>query len=367
MAAEAASIGLSDEEADEERRREAFDAMLHRPAIWVVLGLIVLAIGAASVLGWLSSRNYVSTDDAFIDADVVHVAPEISGRLAAVLVEEDQAVRRGQVLARIDPDQAQAKTDQANAGSLAAAGQLAQAQAQIAVAEAAAGQAGAAVPGRAAAARAARTELDRLVQLQKLSANAVSAQQIDNARAAVEGAQAQLVAAEEQVKTARAQIAAARVQVGAASGQLKAAEAVGHQAQLNLSYTEVLAPADGHIAHKLAAPGDLVQAGQQLMAIVPPKLWVVANLKETQLARVRRGQAVDIRADAYPDVVFRGHVASIRYGAGQAFSLLPAENATGNFVKVVQRVPVRILIEGAPDPDRPLGPGMSVHPRIHLR
>ena len=153
----------------------------------------------------------------------------------------------------------------------------------------------------------------------------------------------------------------------AAEASLKAAAAQVAQAQLNLSYTKVAAAEGGRIARKNVAVGDYVQVGQNLMAVVPSAVWITANFKETQLDLMRAGQPVDIRVDAYPEKTFHGHVASFQPGSGAAFSLLPAENATGNYVKVVQRVPVKIVFDDPLDPGRPLGPGMSVVPSVKVR
>jgi len=164
-----------------------------------------------------------------------------------------------------------------------------------------------------------------------------------------------------------AQLQAAANQIDTAKANLKGAEAQKEQARLNLAYTKVVAPEAGRVAHKNAAGGDYVQIGQNLMALVPLKVWITANFKETQLDRMRVGQLAEIGIDAYPDKVFHGHVDSFEAGSGSAFDLLPPENATGNYVKVVQRVPVKIVFDTPPDPQFPLGPGMSVVPSVKVR
>ena len=148
---------------------------------------------------------------------------------------------------------------------------------------------------------------------------------------------------------------------------MASADALVEAARLDLSYTKIAAPGAGRIAHKNVSPGDYVQIGQNLMALVPSTVWVTANFKETQLAHMRAGQPADIAIDAYPSITFHGHVESFQPGSGAAFSLLPPENATGNYVKIVQRVPVKIVFDDALDPNRPLGPGMSVVPTIKVR
>jgi membrane fusion protein (multidrug efflux system) len=167
--------------------------------------------------------------------------------------------------------------------------------------------------------------------------------------------------------SAEAQLQAAASQIDTAKANLKSAEAQEEQARLNLAYTKVVAPEAGRVAHKNVAVGDYLQVGQNLMALVPLKVWVTANFKETQLDHMRVGQPVEIRIDSYPDKVFHGHVDSFEAGSGAAFDLLPPQNATGNYVKVVQRVPVKIVFDTPPDPHFPLGPGMSVVPSVRVR
>jgi membrane fusion protein (multidrug efflux system) len=155
--------------------------------------------------------------------------------------------------------------------------------------------------------------------------------------------------------------------VQTASADIEQAKANVLQAQLNLSYTKIYAPEDGRVTKKAVEEGTFVQVGQALLALVPQDFWVTANFKETQLAQMQVGQPVAIKVDAYPDKVFKGHVDSFQTGTGARFSLLPPENATGNYVKVVQRVPVKIVFDEQPDPQHPLGPGMSVEPEVEVK
>jgi membrane fusion protein (multidrug efflux system) len=196
---------------------------------------------------------------------------------------------------------------------------------------------------------------------------AVSQQALDDAVAAARRTAAALIAAQKGLEAAEAQFGVTKSQIETAEAALRSAAAQADQARLDLSYTEVTASEAGTIAHKNVSPGDYVQIGQNLIALVPLKIWITANFKETQLDLMRAGQPVEIRIDAYPGQTFHGHVDSFQRGSGPAFSLLPPENATGNFVKVVQRVPVKIVFDDPPDASRPLGPGMSVVPRVKVR
>jgi len=187
--------------------------------------------------------------------------------------------------------------------------------------------------------------------------------QIGAARAQVQEAQGRLAGA----NTAPQQIAASQAQAQTASASLEQLRAAVEQAELELSYTKLYAPDDGRVTNKSVEEGALVQPSQPLMAIVPGDVWVTANFKENQIGNVRPGQPAEITVDAYPDKVFKGHVDSIQAGTGARFSLLPPENATGNYVKVVQRVPVKIVFDEPPDPAHLLAPGMSVQPEVRIR
>lgn len=336
-----------------------------RPLLLLLLVLIAAAAIGGGVLWWLEARQYESTDDAFIDAHMVRIAPQVAGRVARVLVDDNQAVKPGQILLEIDPADFQAKLDQALANQANAASGLTQAKAQQRVAEANAAQAGAEVGVAEANAANAATQLKRDEAL--AAKQVISRQQLDNDTANARSTAANLTAAQKKQASAEAQRAVAASQIDAAEASLKSAAAQLEQARLNLSYTKIAAPEAGHIAKKNVASGDYVQVGQNLMALVPLKVWITANFKETQLDRMRVGQKVEIRIDAYPDKVFHGHVESFQPGSGAAFSLLPPENATGNYVKVVQRVPVKIVFDDPPDPAHPLGPGMSVVPSVKVR
>jgi membrane fusion protein (multidrug efflux system) len=213
----------------------------------------------------------------------------------------------------------------------------------------------------------AAIDLQRYQRLARINSSALSRQQLDNATAAARSSAANLTAAQRKVVAAEAQVAYARTQVETAAAGLQAAAAQVKEARLDLSYTRLAAPEAGHIAHKNVAVGDYVQIGQNLMALVPNAVWVTANFKETDLAHMRVGQPVEIEVDAYPGTIFHGHIDSFQAGSGSAFSLLPPENATGNYVKIVQRMPVKIVFDDPPSARPMLGPGMSAVPYVRIR
>lgn len=303
--------------------------------IGVVL-VVTLLLGAVN--WWMNARQYQITDDAFIDTHIVYISPQTAGLVTAVRVNDNQRVHKGEVLVEIDPADALARLNQIQAAKTQAESQYQQAidTEKIAMAQT----------------DRAERELARYRLLQRTLPAAVSQQQIDGAIAADSSAAAQRDAAQQQVAGAAALIDSDTAQLAAA--------------QLNLGYTHVVAPVDGHIAQRIVAAGDYVSLGQQMLAIIPLRLWVTANFKETQVADIRIGQRVTISADACGTETLMGHIESIQRGAGQAFQILPPENATGNYVKVVQRVPVKIALDTVP-PDCPLGPGMSVVPHVKVR
>lgn len=351
----------------EERPTRDPDARSGRRRPWR-LALVLLAAAAVIAGGvdwWLGARQWETTDDAFIDAHMVMVAPQAAGRIAKVLVDDNQQVAAGQLLVQIDPAYFAAQLAQATANRAAAAGNLAQAEAQQTAAGASLAQDQAEVAAAQATATNAAQQLQRTQPLVK--SGFASRQQLDSDLATARNTAANLVAAQKKLAAGEAQLKVAASAIDTAKANLASAAAQEDEARLNLSYTRVTAPEAGHVAHKNVADGDYVQVGQNLMALVPLKVWVTANFKETQLARMRVGQRVEIRIDAYPGKVFRGHVDSFEAGSGAAFDILPPENATGNYVKVVQRVPVKIVFDTPPDPHFPLGPGMSVVPSVKVR
>ena len=422
-----------------------------------VVGAILLVAAVAGSIYWIYARQYESTDDAFIDGDIVQISPKISAYVTKVLVKENQAVKKGDLLIELGTEELQAKLEQAKAELRAAEAKRGQAeaeknltrrttnasqtqarsnvetaesnveqtrlaagakqseirQAQTAVktAQANLAQAQAQIPQMESNLQLAETEHNRRLglfnrgdvsrQSLDIAANALQAAraQVAAARKQVEAAQARVEEAEAGVKTAqenyrqslsqveltRSQVnestgrledanaaperlAASESEIGTARAAVMQAEALVAKAELDLSYTKIYAPEDGFVTRKNVHEGQLVQPGAVLMALSQSdEIWIVANFKETQFERMRVGQPVEIKVDAYPDKTFRGKIESFQAGTGSRFSVLPSENASGNFVKVVQRIPVKIVFEEKPEDIHLLVPGMSVQPRVKVR
>jgi membrane fusion protein (multidrug efflux system) len=352
---------MADESArgDRKRRRPS-------PLLLVGGGLLVVVAAVAALLWWLNARHYEATDDAFVDAHIVRLAPQIAGKVTAVLAVDNQLVRAGAPVLQIDSADVATKVAQARAQRAQAEAQVVNAKDQIAVDTASWRQAVADLAAARGPADNAAADLARYLRLAAINRLAVSQQQIDQARSAARQTAGQRDSAAKAAQSRAAQVAAARAQVAAGEDQVRAAQAQLDEAGVNFGYTRLVAPVSGHVTQKTVAVGDYVQPGTQVMAIVPLEVWVTANFKETQLARIRPGQGVAIKVDACPEGAIPGHVDSIQRGAGQAFGILPPENATGNYVKVVQRVPVKIVFDRPPR-DCPLGPGMSVTPTVRVR
>jgi membrane fusion protein (multidrug efflux system) len=327
--------------------------------------LLLLAI-VGGVVFWLHARNFESTDDAFIDAHIVRLAPQVAGRITQVLVDDNQIVKPGEILVRIDSADSEARVVQALAQTAQAQAQLDNATVQVGVNRANYRQAQAEVVAAAAPADNAARDLARYRALQSRSPAAVAQQQFDQASALARQTAAQRQSLVNAVAGRADQVKASLTQVASGHDQVRVAQAQLDQANLNLAYDRIVAPVAGHIAQDSVAVGNYVQPGTQILAIVPLDIWITANFKETQLALMRVGQKVSVHVDACPRDKIEAHVESIQRGAGQAFAILPPENATGNFVKVVQRVPVKIVLDHPPA-DCVLGPGMSVEPTVAVR
>ena len=338
-----------------------------RPLFWIIGGIIAASLIVGGVLYWLHARKYVSTDDAFVDAHIVRIAAQVSGRLTRVPDSDNRHARQGDLLAVIEPGTQASQLAEAQAGVAQADAAIEQAEARVVSAQATARQAAANAVAPAAESLRAAHDYQRYAALKQLDLAAAAETQVEQARTQAASTAAQATAARRQIDTAEADVAAARKEVKAARAQRAAAVARVASAQVTNGYLRIVAPVNGQVVNRAVNTGSYVAPGQQLMAIVPDQMWVTANFKETQLAHMRIGQHVDIRVDAFPDQTFVGHIDSFQRGAGQAFALLPAQNATGNYVKVVQRVPVRILFDGADWRRFPLGPGMSVVPRVTVR
>jgi membrane fusion protein (multidrug efflux system) len=339
------------------------------PRLLLMLGIAVLLIAAVGTYGhyyWTVGRFLVSTDDAYVEADSTIVAPQVSGYLSAVLVADNQPVKAGQTLAKIDDRDYVAALDQAQADVATAQADIQNATAALQQQQTVIAQARATVAVDQANLTYAEQENARYSDLANRGSGSVQmAQQavskLDTARATLTRDTAAVTAAEQQVAILQAQLAKA-------DAALQHNQAVQEQAQLNLGFTNIVAPIDGVVGNRSLRIGQFVQAGTQLMAVVPlAAVYVVANFEEIQLAGIRAGQPVDIVVDTYSGTTIKGHIDSIAPTSGQEFALLPPDNATGNFTKIVQRIPVKIAI----DPNDPLRgelrPGMSVTPTIDTR
>jgi len=350
-----------DHRAKDEPKKPAGAPWYRRP---LPVGLLVLAVAVilvAGILIWRHTRDHVTTDDAYVDGIPQLVSPQVAGRVEHVLVDDNQDVKAGQLLVELDASDYQAKVDQARATLAQSQAQLAEAQAQQTVYDAQVEESKANLATAEANATNAANQLGRYQRLKAVNGGAVSDQQMDGATAAAATTAAQLNAAQNAVAAAQAQVGYAGSLITAARAGIQSADSQLAQADLTLSYTRVIARIDGRVANKNATEGTVVTAGTPLMAVVPRNVYVTANLKETQLNHIKKGQAVKITVDAYPDLKLTGKIDSVEPASGQTFSALPAQNATGNWVKVVQRVAVKVVFDEIPDePNRRLAPGMSV-------
>ncbi len=439
----------SDESAAEEKPRSK--------TLFYIIGAVVLIGAIGGLIYWLNARQYESTDDAFIEGDIVQISPKVSAYVTKVYVDSNQLVHKGDLLVELNSKDYEAKLEQAQAELRAAQAQKNQSQAQVALtkatttasqtqavsgveaarnnvqqtsaaadakqsqikqaqsavktAEANLRQTQALAPQVEANLNLAQKEYNRRLKL--YDSGDISKQTLDEAVNALQTARAQLDAAKRQVQAAQSKVNEARsnvavaqsnyqqslaqieltksqvgetigklqdanaaperidvsqAQVGNADAGIAQAEAAVHQAELELSYTKVYAPEDGTVTRKTVQEGQLVQPGSPLMALSQSnEVWVVANFKETQLTDMRIGQTVEVKVDAYPDQSFQGRIESFQAGTGSRFSVFPSENATGNYVKVVQRIPVKIVFNEPPDKVHLLVPGMSVEPRVKVR
>jgi membrane fusion protein (multidrug efflux system) len=293
-------------DAEDSSGTEKKQSLFRRPGVIIAAAALAIVGIGYGAFAMFHSFTHESTDDAFIDAHIILTAPKIAGRVATVHIDDNQDVKKGDLLVEIDPADAEAA--------------LAQAKAKL---------------GHDQAAQL-KADQDLKRQQDLFGKGAISPQDRDSA-------------------IQNAATTKADVQTDKAAIQ---------QAELNLNYTKIFSPEDGRVTKKAVEPGDYVQVGQDLFALVTPERWTTANFKETQLRDMRPGQRAELSVDAYPDHPLRGHVDSIQAGSGARFSLLPPENATGNYVKVVQRVPVKIVLDEQPDVQRALGPGMSVVPTV---
>ncbi len=335
----------------------------------VALGLaLTLGIAAAGRFGYdyiTTGRYLESTDDAYVKADSTIVAPKVSGYIAKVLVGDNEKVKAGQVLAKIDDRDFKAALDQARADVAAAEASVRNIDAQLKLQQPIIEQGSADIASAEAYMIFAQEDRARYVDLMKTGSGTVQrAQQTD---AALRASSAQLQHAKFGLLAAQRKIDVLTTQRAQAAAQLERARAVAEQAALNLSYTTITAPVEGTVGARSLRVGQYVQAGTQLMAVVPlDAVYVVANFKETQLTHMRPGQPVELHVDSFRNTTLRGHVDSLSPASGLEFALLPPDNATGNFTKIVQRVPVKIVLDDHSLTGL-LRPGMSAVPVVDTK
>jgi membrane fusion protein (multidrug efflux system) len=335
---------------------------------WLALPVAALGV-AVGVWYWIYSSQFEVTDDAYITSHEHPISFRVAGTISDVLVDDNQLVKQGEPIARLDPKDYQVALTQARASQQQAEAQLTQSRAALIQSEAQLTQAKAQADSAKAQDTNSQRNYQRNYQLFYQGKGVISKQDLDNAQYQFEGNDATYKAAEAAVNVAQANIETAKAQEKAAAAQVAVASAQVQNAELQLSYTTVFAPADGRVSQKTFETGQRVQAGQAGLSISQPNAWVVANFKETQMGRIRPGQPVEITVDALPHHKFIGRVDSFQSGTGAVFALLPPDNATGNFTKIVQRVPVKILFDRASvqDYEQLVVPGLSVEPRIRVK
>lgn len=353
-------------------------SVFRRPKFIIIGGIVLVVITIAGLLWFEHSESYQSTDDAFIDTHTVAIAPQVAGQVSQVPVDDNQMVSAGDLLVQIDPSTFNARMAQArsvlalNRAKLQVAQlDLTNAHSQLISTQAVEAQTRAQATAVEAEAKRAEADVARGKELR--TNNVISPAEFDHlvatartANANFEAAKRQITAQEARVSEASNMVASAHAQIAAAKAQIQQAQADVQTAQLDVAHSTVTAPVSGRVTKKSVEHGAYVAIGQNMMSIVPDRLWISANFKETQLRYMRPGQRAEVKIDAFPKTNFVAHVDSIQAGSGSFFSLLPPENAVGNYVKVVQRVPVKIVFDSV-DPTRLLGPGMSVVPTVHVR
>jgi membrane fusion protein (multidrug efflux system) len=351
----------------------------------IILGIVVLLAIIGGGIYWFLTRGQEDTDDAYTEGNAISIAANVSGYVTELDVNDNSVVKVGQLLFKIDPRTYIAARDQARANLSLAQAQLASSQVNLEIARVQ--LASSQVNLEIARVRAPANLLQAQAQLAQAQATVEQARQnysrqhqvdprattqtnIDQANAQLKSDSASVKAAEANQKInalVQQNIDTAADQVKQSEAQVAQAQANLATAEVNLSYTEVRAPQDGFVTQRNVDLGTYVQAGQQSFYLVAPQVWVVANFKENQLARMRPGQLVTMTVDAYPDLTLHGHVDSIQHGSGARFSAFPAENATGNYVKIVRRVPVKIIIESGLPSDHGLPLGLSVEPTVTVQ
>jgi len=337
--------------------------LYRRPVVSAVGAVLLASVMAGGYLYLDYARHFVSTDDAFIAARQSTLAPKVAGYITAVPVTDNEHIVAGQVVARLDDRDYRVALAQAKAQVAAAQASIENVDAQLDVQQAQIAANQAQVDQAQAALVFAQQQAARYQHLEQTGYGTV--QTSEQYTSQLHQQQAALLSAQATLNLAQRQVEALKAQRKSAAASLAQAQAQRDQAELNLSYTIVTAAQPGRVVNLSAAVGQFAQPGTNLTMFVPDETWVTANYKEIQLNQMRPKQAVTLKIDAYPGRIIRGHVESVQPGSGTAFSLLPAQNATGNYVKIVQRVPVKIVMDNPPT-DVALGPGMSVVPTVRI-
>ena len=372
-AGDKAEAKQGDDKADEKKQAAEQEKARKKSGPWVkIIGaVVVLAAIAGGVYYYLATKDQESTDDAYTDGRSLTISPKIAGYVVELLVDDNQRVKAGDVLARIDPRDYIVARDQARANLLQSQSQERAAQLNTEIARKN-------FPARLLQAQGQLQQAQgQLYQAQAeykrqhgVAKEATTQQNVDNSTAQLTLAQGQVAAAQaavQQAEPVQQNIDTSVEQVSQIGAQGKTAQSQLDQAELNLSYTIIKAPQDGWITKRNIEVGNYLQVGASIFSIVTPQVWVTANFKESQLDRMRVGQKVTFEVDAYPHLKLEGHVDSIQLGSGSRFTAFPPENATGNFVKIVQRVPVKLIIDRGMDPASPLPLGISVVPTVILK
>ncbi|WP_207533510.1 HlyD family secretion protein [Desertivirga arenae] len=336
-----------------------------RNIVPIILGL-VLVIGAFfGIREYLYLQNHEDTDDAQIDGDISPVVARVGGYVDSILFEENQHVEQGQVLVKLDSRDYEIRLEQALAAQRGASATVGVSQSQISSTSASSSTAKANV--EAARVRFWKADKDYSRYANLIKEGAITQQQFDQVKAERDASRAALEAAQDQYKAASAQVGTTRSQLQVSSTGVDQKQADVDFAKLQLSYTTIKAPVSGIVSRKSIQKGQLIQAGQSLFSIVNDNsIYVTANFKETQLEKLHTGEKVDIIVDAYPDDKIEGEIYNFSPATGAKFSLLPPDNASGNYVKVVQRVPVKIKIKANKDLTAKLRPGMSVKASVRI-
>lgn len=312
----------------------------YKKSIGIVVAILLIT---ATIIAIIDAMHYQSTEDAYIENHTVQVAPKVSGQIVNVYINDNQAVKAGDLVAQIDDADYKVRLEQAEANYQSALKSQNIAKANLSAVE--------------SEIALAKKDVDRYTKLYETGS--VSKQTLDNAITKYEGIKARQENAEQAILT--------KEQSNVADADIKALKAIRDQAQLNLSYTKIYAPQDGTVSNKRVEKGAYVQVGSPLFVIVPNEVWVVANFKENQLEKMKIGQSVEIKVDTYPKHKFKGKIDSIQRASGAKASLFPPENAVGSFVKIVQRIPVKIVFTEEIDKNQYLlVPGMSVIPKVRV-